>query len=342
MQLLFEPETFEFEILESEVSRSSRDYLRWVQRSLNKILGLRLTEDGVNGMQTRAAVRRFQQSKGLQADGVVGPATERAMIAAGASQPSGGSAQPAPPVSSGLIKREDRPPAYTLYVDIRLGGEASAKPMTGIYVPEGYRTQSKVDLILYLHGFKGDFPKTSIDYYLKSRFPLREPVLESGKNVILVAPTLGPRSQTGSLVRPGGLDNYLGQVMKALATHGPYRAGEPSLGNLILACHSGGGWPMRQLAVGSARAAANIRECWGFDCLYNQGDETAWASWVRSGSNRRLFVYYLGSTETHSKALKVMGVPNVTAERSSASGHNAVPMRHMRQRVEQAVFLVNR
>jgi N-acetyl-anhydromuramyl-L-alanine amidase AmpD len=70
-----------------KVSRSSREYIRWVQRSLNQVLGLRLFEDGIIGSQTRSAIRSFQNQRGLAVDGVVGPQTERALVAAGASKP---------------------------------------------------------------------------------------------------------------------------------------------------------------------------------------------------------------------------------------------------------------
>ena len=66
------------------VSRQSAAYVRWVQQSLNKILGLRLAEDGVTGVRTRSAVRSFQQKSGLLDDGIVGAKTEAALIAAGA------------------------------------------------------------------------------------------------------------------------------------------------------------------------------------------------------------------------------------------------------------------
>ena len=75
--------------------RRSPDYIRWVQRSLNRLIGSRLAVDGVIGRQTRDAVRAFQGRRGLPADGVVGPATERALIAAGAGQPPGGGSGPA-------------------------------------------------------------------------------------------------------------------------------------------------------------------------------------------------------------------------------------------------------
>ena len=77
-----------------EVDRRSKDYIRWVQRSLNQIMKAKLAVDGVSGPMTRAAVRTFQQSRKLAVDGIVGPQTEAALVAAGAGKPpqkSGGS-----------------------------------------------------------------------------------------------------------------------------------------------------------------------------------------------------------------------------------------------------------
>lgn len=89
----FESEEWDL-ALEGEVSRTSPDYIRWVQRSLNKIMRLRLAEDGIAGPQTRSAIRSFQQRYGLAVDGVVGPITEAALLRAGA--PPISSATPAP------------------------------------------------------------------------------------------------------------------------------------------------------------------------------------------------------------------------------------------------------
>lgn len=75
------------ETWQGEVSRKSPDYVRWVQRSLNQILGLQLAVDGVLGRPTRSTVRSFQQRQGLAVDGVVGEKTERALVAAGAKPP---------------------------------------------------------------------------------------------------------------------------------------------------------------------------------------------------------------------------------------------------------------
>jgi hypothetical protein len=338
-----------------ESNRRSPEYIRWVQRSLNSILRLRLVVDGLMRPPTRSAIRQFQQRHGLAADGVVGPQTERTLLAAGASPPPGAGV-PAPlgrahaaSAAASLIKREATPPAYTLYMNIPLGGEPPAQPMTGIFVPAHYRPLPHVNLIMYLHGFKRRQPGASIDAYWDIRhspyWPLREGVNESRKNVILVAPTLGPRSQTGNLTRPGGFDAYLNQVVAALKQHGPYARVQqpPTVGNIILVCHSGGGWPMRQLAVGRDRYASQIRECWGFDCTYNRGDDTVWAQWARSHANARLYIYYMANTQTQplSLSLKRQNVPNVFVERSTARGHDWVPITHWRERLQGAGFLIS-
>ena len=70
------------------VNRNSSAYIRWVQESLNRILGLRLATDGRMGPQTRSAIRSFQKKQGLAADGIVGVATEAALLRAVATQPS--------------------------------------------------------------------------------------------------------------------------------------------------------------------------------------------------------------------------------------------------------------
>lgn len=56
------------------------EFVRWVQSTLNQLFGLNLTVNGVMNHATREALRRFQQERGLQADGIAGPDTERALL----------------------------------------------------------------------------------------------------------------------------------------------------------------------------------------------------------------------------------------------------------------------
>lgn len=79
-----------------EISRGSPDYVRWVQQSLNRVIGLRLAVDGKTGTQTRSAVRSFQQRQGLKVDGVVGQQTEQALAIASGTRPPATTNTPAP------------------------------------------------------------------------------------------------------------------------------------------------------------------------------------------------------------------------------------------------------
>jgi hypothetical protein len=76
----------EFEAMPVNVSRTSKTYIKWVQESLNKILGLSLATDGNIGVNTRSAIRSFQSKNGLGVDGMVGLRTEAALKAAIAGQ----------------------------------------------------------------------------------------------------------------------------------------------------------------------------------------------------------------------------------------------------------------
>ena len=276
-------------------------YICWVQASLNKILSLRLKEDGQMGSNTRSAIQKFQRQKGLKllTSGVVCPDTEKALIAAGANPP------------PGIVQASghETPPGRTIYVDIPLQIPlGNAKSMTGIFVPENYCPLPQVDLIVYLHGFKlrSHQPHFSIDtYWHLPEFLLREEVNKSQKNVILVAPTLGPKSEAGSLTCPGGFDKFLEQVMVALKQPGGTYAGKtPSIGNIILASHSGSVGVMRAIAMGTDASAAKIQECWAFD-TENMGSPRKWADWARSP--RKLHIHFLSGRPGQQLCKELMG-----------------------------------
>lgn len=67
---------------EAGVDRNSREYIRWVQDSLNRLMNLRLPVTGIMDAAVRSALRSFQEKRGLPADGVAGPGTKRALAEA--------------------------------------------------------------------------------------------------------------------------------------------------------------------------------------------------------------------------------------------------------------------
>ena len=58
------------------------EFVRWVQHSLNQVLGLQLPVSGVMNAEARRALRRFQKEHDLPEDGIAGPETEKALIEA--------------------------------------------------------------------------------------------------------------------------------------------------------------------------------------------------------------------------------------------------------------------
>jgi hypothetical protein len=76
----------------------SRDTIRWVQSTLNRVTGSGLAVDGVIGPRTRAAIMGFQRRERLAVDGIVGPMTMSALQRA----TGGTSSTPAPAPTAGV------------------------------------------------------------------------------------------------------------------------------------------------------------------------------------------------------------------------------------------------
>lgn len=97
----------ELEEMPINVSRTSKTYIKWVQGSLNKILGLKLVVNGDNDSNTSSAIKSFQAKNGLETVGYVGPKTEAALIKANTLIASAGttiSATPTPTTTSSTCK----------------------------------------------------------------------------------------------------------------------------------------------------------------------------------------------------------------------------------------------
>lgn len=258
-------------------------------------------------------------------------------------------AAPVKAAPSPVVGEERIPPALTQIVRVPLR-EASTpewRQWSAVYFPPAVDRNSRtIDVILYLHGHRTGIPgaRKSIWSYLKHKcWPLREHLAATGKAAVLIAPTLGPKSQSDSLLARGGLNRYLDAALAATASY--WSSGTaPTIRHIILAGHSGAGSPMRVLARSGNRYAALIKEVWGFDSTYSakeNTDSTGWAAWAQAHPQSRLFIYYLRGAPTQDQAekLRKRALPNVSVIASNAGRrdgihpHFWVPIQHWGERI---------
>jgi len=248
-----------------------------------------------------------------------------------------------------VVGEERTPAALTMFVraPLRPASTADWRQWSAVYFPPSVSPAARtIDVILYLHGHRTGIPgvRKTIWAYLKHKcWPLREHLAASGKAAVLIAPTLGPKSESGTLLGPNGLDRYLEAVLSA--SRG-YWTGTtvPQIRKIVLTGHSGAGVPMRLLANSSNSAAARIAEVWGFDCTYSangNADATGWARWARSAPQSQLFIYYLRGAPTQNQAarLRQPRLANVSVIESTATmregihPHYWVPIQHWGERL---------
>lgn len=292
------------------------------QQALNQMAAAGLAVDGKYGPRTRAAIIAFQRARGLKPDGILGAAT-KAALGMGTSAPVSEQA------------KETTPPQETIYINLRHGGELDVPGLTGVFFPKGYKPDEPLDCIVWLHGHR--IPKLSIRHYWRGdwqpKFRFREALNTTGKNVVLIGVTLGPKSQAGNLVAEGGFDAYLDRVFDFLRRNGPLAGKEIALRHMVLACHSGGGSPMRQIALKLRKYAPQLRECWGFDCMYNWPDPGEWSAWAKANPDKRLYVYWAHTTRRYSTALAAKNMPNISVAQSETGDHNGVPIHYWQRRI---------
>ena len=248
-----------------------------------------------------------------------------------------------------LIAEDSSVPGHTCYVKIDLGKGNYPLSMTGIYVPAAFDPKQPVDAILYLHGMTGTFPGACaqmIDYWRAFDLPrydlrIREDINASGRNVILVAPSLGdnPYKYRNDLSsRKKGLDDYLEKVLAAVNAYivkKRFNSGTINIRNVVLAAHSAGGFQMLKMAtLDNPIYGSKISECWGFDCLYGKVTDL-WHRWASKNSGKKLMIYYQSTTEGNSKLLdrNSKKLSNVFVKKSPARNHYWVVKEHLKDRV---------
>lgn len=70
----------------SEPVSGSTEYIRWIQDSLNRILGISMPVDGIMTPAVRTSIRAFQRKQRLPASGYIGPDTDAALRRAGSGE----------------------------------------------------------------------------------------------------------------------------------------------------------------------------------------------------------------------------------------------------------------
>lgn len=219
--------------------------------------------------------------------------------------------------------------------------------MTAIFVPPDFNINAQADIIIYLHGHKLAYPGTtsSIKQYLEypkpSYFNFREAIAKSGKNVIFVAPTLGPRSQYGNLVQ--NFDAFMEKVLASVREYIILRRGlkgSLKMGRLIIAAHSGGGKAMLAIAHSNQQYAKRVSEFWGFDSLYQGGGESK-GSWIyfasQNPATKKIYAYYYDTTSTGSdirKKAEKLDLDNVFAIPSSVKDHFKLLLHYFKERLD--------
>jgi hypothetical protein len=256
------------------------------------------------------------------------------------------------PVESVTRVGADRTAFLKIDLKIKPKGGQSVQPMTAAFAPDPKVLSSTVDVLLWFHGDKRywnasksddfSFAGKSIQQYLT--FPLcklREFILKSGKKkFILVAPTLN--DQTGVSIdrakgnfNPGALiwdqndaEAYLQQVLNGVQKHMGLSQ-KLSIGNIVLAGHSGGGHLQSQMAEKFEGKFAKLNEVWCFDSSY--WGSKPFLKWIQKGrQNAKLFMYATrGLTATSASEIlqltpKILGLTPLTPPKKIKPGRDPI------------------
>jgi hypothetical protein len=199
--------------------------------------------------------------------------------------------------ASGQIDGEDQPggsrpppaiPTYDLlFIDQGLGGVTPAGPHCAVICPRDLTVAGtgELDMILYLHGWRstcGGADDDTMQQMLASDYfnSIPSSVGDSGKNVVLVAPTLGPHGQVGDD------DKFLpGQPWQLLDTaralvQKRFRRTTLKPGKVILAGHSGAGPRILALLNRKDAEVTRVIAVWALDSFY--GGKARWRSAIEA------------------------------------------------------------
>jgi hypothetical protein len=234
----------------------------------------------------------------------------------------------------------------------RIADGVSANSHKGVVLfTPGLRAGTAVNVVLYLHGnmFSG---------FEALRTRILASVSGAGKALAFAMPSLEDVPNLGSWIgTAANFDSFIDGVLLAAAEQineqtsgrclvdrdqewnafGPTgnRVTPAALGNLIIAAHSGGGFPMWTAVNNRSGKLASLKELWFFDCLYGGMDHN-WITWARSHGSTRIEILYtvFPPQETSANLARSIGraaagpppIPNIrSVSQEPSNNHNNVP-----------------
>lgn len=197
-------------------------------------------------------------------------------------------------------------------------GKHACTKETGIYLPPNHQEKSdKLNVIFWLHGYYVKSVKNLLNPSSVYETMLRQSVLASKKDVVLVAPWLGYRDHSGGSLGLGrlgegkGVQFYLEEVLTALGDF--QNTKNLQINTLVIAGHSAGGLMMRDAVGTLGGLKQNLKECWGFDCIY--GPASTWSEWIRANKIKAKLYFYIANGSNKISAVDLIKKVNGTLKK---------------------------
>lgn len=160
-----------------------------------------------------------------------------------------------------------------------------------LFIPKGYRPGEKTDIVNYFHGHRKNI-RLALE-----EFRIREQLVASGKNAILVfpeGPKDSPDSGAGQIEEPGAMKRLLEDSLALLHREGKIPTSD--LGKVILSGHSGA-YRANSFILEHGGIEEHIREVYLLDSSYQRLEQfVCWVARNREGRLLSIFTDHLATT----------------------------------------------